>query len=522
MPSARTISGSSSIETAYRTGFNPLLAARPKPLPVDAFGLRFDNPVGLAAGLDKNGAHVDALAALGFGFIEVGTTTPRAQPGNPKPRMFRLPEREAVINRLGFNNGGVDALVRNVERAKFSGVLGINIGKNKDTPNERAVDDYLFCLERVYARASYVTINISSPNTQGLRDLQEEETLKRFIGTLRDAQERLAAKHGARKPMLLKIAPDLAEAELDAIADVVLASGIDGLICTNTTIDRAPVAGMTPRRRKPAAFPANPLFEKSTAVLRGMAKRLGGRIPLVGVGGIVAGTDAAAKIDAGAIARAVLHRHGLSRTRADRRMRRGDPRTQRARAAHDQSRRPQGTGYTIVENASLEGRNTFHVAGARAICSSTCASATRSTELFGFAALKTQPRARARRRQQHPVHARLARRRAVDRDARHRDPRCRRRARARPRRSRRELERLRALVARAGFRRAREPRRDSGHGRRRADAEHRRVRRRGARVRRAASKPGIARKRASIALSTTPSAHSRIAIRCSSARRIAT
>ena len=288
-----------SIEAAYRTGLNPLLAARPKPLPVEAFGLRFDNPVGLAAGLDKNGAHIDALAALGFGFIEVGTTTPRAQPGNPKPRMFRIAEREAVINRLGFNNGGVDALVRNVERASFGGVLGINIGKNKDTPNERAVDDYLFCLERVYARASYVTINISSPNTQGLRDLQEEETLTRFIGTLRDAQERLASKHRARKPMLLKIAPDLVEAELDGIADVVLASGIDGVICTNTTIDRTPVAGLK-HADESGGLSGKPLFEKSTAVLRGMRERLGGRVPLVGVGGIVAGADAAAKIDAGA------------------------------------------------------------------------------------------------------------------------------------------------------------------------------------------------------------------------------
>ena len=291
--------GLAAIETAYRTGFNALIAARPKPLPVEAFGLRFENPVGLAAGLDKNGAHIDALAALGFGFIEVGTTTPRAQPGNPKPRMFRLPEREAVINRLGFNNEGVDALVRNAERAKFAGPLGINIGKNKDTPNERAVDDYLVCLERVYARASYVTINISSPNTQGLRDLQEEETLKRFVGTLRDAQEKLASKHGARKPMLLKIAPDLAEAELDGVADVLLASGIDGLICTNTTIDRAPVAGLR-HADESGGLSGKPLFEKSTTVLRGMAKRLGGRIPLVGVGGIVAGQDAAAKIDAGA------------------------------------------------------------------------------------------------------------------------------------------------------------------------------------------------------------------------------
>ncbi len=184
-----------SIEAAYRTGLNPLLAAKPAPLPTRVFGIDFPNPVGLAAGLDKNGAYIDALAALGFGFIEVGTTTPLPQAGNPKPRMFRLPEHEAVINRLGFNNGGVDALLRNVEKAKFSGVLGINIGKNKDTPNERAAADYLRCLERVYARASYITVNISSPNTQGLRDLQEEETLKRFIGALREHQER--SRHAA-------------------------------------------------------------------------------------------------------------------------------------------------------------------------------------------------------------------------------------------------------------------------------------------------------------------------------------
>jgi dihydroorotate dehydrogenase len=291
--------GLAAIETAYRTRLEPLLAARPQPLPVRAFGLSFPNPVGLAAGLDKNGAHVDALAALGFGFIEVGTTTPRPQPGNPKPRMFRLPEVEGVINRLGFNNDGVDALVRNVERARFGGVLGINIGRNKDTPNERAVEDYLTCLERVYARASYVTVNISSPNTQGLRDLQQEETLKRFIGTLREAQERLAAQHGARTPMLLKIAPDLSEAEQDAIAEVAIASGIDGLVCTNTTIDRTAVAG---RRYagESGGLSGKPLFATSTAVLRGMARRLGGRIPLVGVGGIVTGGDAAAKIDAGA------------------------------------------------------------------------------------------------------------------------------------------------------------------------------------------------------------------------------
>lgn len=289
----------SSIEAAYRTGLNPLLATRPTPLRTRVFGIDFPNPVGLAAGLDKNGAHIDALAALGFGFIEVGTTTPRPQPGNPKPRMWRLPERRAVINRLGFNNAGVETLVRNAERARFSGVLGINIGKNRDTPNERAIDDYLFCLERVYARASYITVNISSPNTQGLRDLQEEETLKRFVGTLREAQEKLGARHGTRKPMLLKIAPDLSDAELDGVAQVLLAAKIDGLICTNTTIDRSAIAG-APHAEEAGGLSGKPLFEKATSVLRGMSKRLGGNIALIGVGGILSGADAAAKVAAGA------------------------------------------------------------------------------------------------------------------------------------------------------------------------------------------------------------------------------
>jgi dihydroorotate dehydrogenase len=213
--------------------------------------------------------------------------------------MFRLPERQAVINRLGFNNAGVDALLRNVEKCKFAGVLGINIGKNKDTPNERAAEDYLYCLERVYARASYVTVNISSPNTQGLRDLQEHEALKRFIGRLRERQEQLSAQHGARKPMLLKIAPDLSEAELDAMAEVLLAAQIDGLICTNTTIDRSAVSGEQ-HAQEAGGLSGKPLLEKSTAVLRGMAQRVGSRVPLIGVGGILGGADAAAKMSAGA------------------------------------------------------------------------------------------------------------------------------------------------------------------------------------------------------------------------------
>jgi dihydroorotate dehydrogenase len=290
--------GLRAIELAYRSGMNPLLASRPKPLPTPAFGIDFPNPVGLAAGLDKNAAHVDALASLGFGFIEVGTITPRAQSGNPKPRMFRLPEHQAVINRLGFNNDGVDTLLKNLDGTRYTGVLGINIGRNKDTPNERAVDDYLHGLRAVHERATYVTVNISSPNTSGLRDLQEEETLRRFIGTLREAQEQLGA-NGRRKPMLLKIAPDLSETEMDAIASVLLASGIDGLICTNTTVARDAIQGHR-HAAEAGGLSGAPVFAPSTAVLAGMSKRLGGKLPIVGVGGILSGADAQAKIAAGA------------------------------------------------------------------------------------------------------------------------------------------------------------------------------------------------------------------------------
>ncbi|MGN2248361.1 quinone-dependent dihydroorotate dehydrogenase [Frateuria sp. GZRR35] len=284
---------------AHRSNLGRFVATPPDDLPVTAFGIRFPNPVGLAAGLDKNAAHIDELGALGFGFVEVGTVTPRPQPGNPKPRMFRLRDHEAIINRLGFNNEGVDALVRNVGASRYRGVLGINIGKNKDTPNERAVDDYLFCLERVYRHASYVTVNISSPNTQGLRDLQEEATLRRFIETLREAQERLGSQAGARKPMLLKIAPDLAEAELDGMAEVLRTAGIDGVICTNTTIDHSTVAG-DPHGQEAGGLSGKPLFARSTEVLRGMRARLGPQVPIVGVGGILDGSDAVEKLEAGA------------------------------------------------------------------------------------------------------------------------------------------------------------------------------------------------------------------------------
>jgi len=290
----------SALEVAYRTGAGSLLSRRPAPLPTRAFGLTFPNPVGLAAGLDKNGAHIDALMSLGFGFVEIGTVTPRAQEGNPKPRMFRLPEQNAVINRLGFNNGGVDALVRNVERAKRRhGLLGINIGKNKDTPNESAETDYLFCLERVYPLADYVTVNISSPNTAGLRELQEEQALRRLVSTLREAQERLAGVHGRRVPMLVKIAPDLTDNDVEAAARVLGDLHVDGVIATNTTISRVGIEG-SPLANEAGGLSGKPLLGQATAVLRMMRTRLPESIPMIGVGGILSGADAAAKMAAGA------------------------------------------------------------------------------------------------------------------------------------------------------------------------------------------------------------------------------
>lgn len=291
--------GLAALEAVSRAGLNPLLSKYPATLKTRAFGIEFPNPVGCAAGLDKNGEHIDALLALGFGFVEIGTTTPRPQPGNPKPRMFRLPEHKAIINRLGFNNEGVDALVSNVEKAHRRGILGINIGKNKDTPNDKAAEDYIYCLERVFALADYVTINISSPNTSGLRDLQKEETLRRFIGDLRDVQEELGSLHGHRTPMLIKIAPDLSNQELDGMASVFNAMRIDGVIASNTTIDRLPIQDHR-LAGEVGGLSGQPLYGKSTAVLRKLRLRLDDNIPLMGVGGIMSGADAAGKIAAGA------------------------------------------------------------------------------------------------------------------------------------------------------------------------------------------------------------------------------
>ena len=262
-------------------------------------GIEFPNAVGLAAGLDKNGDYIDALAALGFGFLEIGTVTPRPQPGNAKPRMFRLVEHEAIINRLGFNNDGVEKLVRNVERAHFRGVLGINIGKNFDTPNERAADDYLACLDAVYDRATYVTVNISSPNTKNLRDLQSADALDHLLRTLVARREILTAKYGKAKPLLVKVAPDLDDAQVDAIASLAIKYRLDGLIATNTTIGRDPVAGHR-HAAEAGGLSGKPLFALSTAVLRKLHARLAGFVPLIGVGGVLSGADAQAKRDAGA------------------------------------------------------------------------------------------------------------------------------------------------------------------------------------------------------------------------------
>ncbi len=298
--------GLHALEAAYRTGLNPLIAKRPRSLPTKAFGLTFDNPVGCAAGLDKNGAYIDALAALGFGFIEIGTTTPKPQTGNPKPRMFRLPEHEAVINRLGFNNDGVDKLVANVEASRLRRdnrnniILGINIGKNKDTPNENAFYDYQFCLQRAYPLADYITINISSPNTQGLRELQEETALRALIAGLEEERDKLASKHGEKKPLLVKVAPDLSESDIDAVARVLGDLRVDGVIATNTTIDRSEIKNH-PLADQAGGLSGKPLYDKSTDVLRKLRTRLPADIPMIGVGGILSGADAAGKVAAGAL-----------------------------------------------------------------------------------------------------------------------------------------------------------------------------------------------------------------------------
>jgi len=287
------------IALTERLCLSGLVAPRVKPEPVTVMGIEFPNPVGLAAGLDKNGDYIDGLAALGFGFIEVGTVTPRPQPGNPQPRLFRLTAAEAIINRMGFNNKGVDHLVEQVKKTRFKGVLGINIGKNVDTPVEKAVDDYLICLKKVYAHASYVVVNISSPNTKGLRSLQAGSALTELVAPLKAEQLKLAETHGRYVPLVVKIAPDLGSDEIKAIAGILVEQQIDGVIATNTTLARTGVEQLA-HGQEQGGLSGRPVRELSTQTIRTLAQALNGRLPIIGVGGVGDGASAAEKIAAGA------------------------------------------------------------------------------------------------------------------------------------------------------------------------------------------------------------------------------
>ena len=287
------------LQTACNLGLSGLLGSTIPANPHTVMGLTFPNPVGLAAGLDKNGDCINGLAALGFGFIEIGTITPLPQPGNPKPRLFRLPEARAIINRMGFNNEGVDALIQNVQSSDYKGILGINIGKNAITPIEKAADDYLICLRKVYAHASYITVNISSPNTKNLRQLQDEAALNDLLGLLKAEQGKLADKHGKYVPITLKIAPDMEGEQIEQIARLLMQHLFDGVIATNTTLSREGVENL-PLGNETGGLSGAPVREKSTRVIRQLASHLQGALPIIGAGGILKGADAVEKIEAGA------------------------------------------------------------------------------------------------------------------------------------------------------------------------------------------------------------------------------
>ena len=287
------------LKVLSRTGLVPAAKPAPARCARHVMGISFPNPVGLAAGLDKNGEFIDALSRLGFGFLEIGTVTPRAQPGNPQPRVFRLPQSLAVINRLGFNNEGVDRLVHNVRNARYQGVLGVNVGKNADTPIGRATDDYVACLRKVYPLASYVTVNISSPNTKDLRTLQGAGELAHLLGTLKAEQRRLADEQGRHVPLAVKIAPDLDAAQVHAIADALRRHSIEAVIATNTTTARDAVAGQA-HADEAGGLSGAPLADRATAVIEQLAGALGGEVPIIGVGGILGADDARRKIKAGA------------------------------------------------------------------------------------------------------------------------------------------------------------------------------------------------------------------------------
>jgi dihydroorotate dehydrogenase len=287
------------LKAVNNSGLGELVYPAIQDKPVQEMGLKFKNPVGLAAGLDKNGDYIDALAALGFGFVEIGTVTPRPQPGNPKPRMFRLPEHQAIINRMGFNNLGIDHLLSQVKQSNYTGVLGINIGKNFDTPIENAVEDYLISLRKAYTSASYITINISSPNTKNLRQLQQGDELKSLIAALKEEQLKLQHEHGRYVPLALKIAPDLNSDEIDHIAGLLLEFEIDGVIATNTTIARDMIADH-PLANEAGGLSGAPVKDKSTHVVRSLAAELQGKITIIAAGGILNAADAQEKLKAGA------------------------------------------------------------------------------------------------------------------------------------------------------------------------------------------------------------------------------
>lgn len=289
----------SMLDLSHRLHLMRLAAPARVKAPVQVMGISFPNAVGLAAGLDKNGAHIDALDDMGFGFVEIGTVTPRPQPGNPKKRMFRVIEHQGIINRMGFNNLGVDALADNVRRRKSRCVLGINIGKNADTPIERAADDYLACMDKVYALADYIAVNISSPNTKNLRQLQGSDALAALLAALKTRQQALAAQHGRYVPLAVKIAPDLDDEAIADVARLLVAHGIDAVIAGNTTLARDAIAGH-PHADEAGGLSGLPLRDKATHLIRQLAMELGGSLPIIGVGGIFSGQDAAEKIDAGA------------------------------------------------------------------------------------------------------------------------------------------------------------------------------------------------------------------------------
>ncbi len=287
------------LDLAHRLGVLNAFSPKIDSLPVNVMGLEFPNPVGLAAGLDKNADHLDALGALGFGFIEVGTVTPLAQPGNPKPRMFRLPEHQAIINRMGFNNEGLDHLLARVDNRRYSGVLGINVGKNKDTPNDESESDYRKGISAVYTRADYITVNVSSPNTPGLRDLQFGDSLKGLLEAIKDEQLKCEKQHGRYVPVAVKIAPDMDDDGIRFVASALRETGLDGVIATNTTISRDAVAGHA-HAGEAGGLSGAPVREASLRVIKGLYAELGESLPIIGVGGITDGESAAEKVRAGA------------------------------------------------------------------------------------------------------------------------------------------------------------------------------------------------------------------------------